>query len=286
MSLVDFVNNAKNNGLYINCFYRKYFEHNVELICRWFKKAGINNIKVIYNGNSVEMEKIKEDDSVVEFIVNSTFTKSKKYIVIQTENLSIGYGQFVEYYKNAVCVWDFCINNVKMLNSKGITNVHYMPVSFSDNTLMFKNTQFEKDYNNKSIDIMLTVNNERRSNIDRLLKTKGLTTVYCWRTEIPLYANKIKIFLNVHFHDNNFNALEVHRIFDMRNVPCVIISEDVDDKENKEMLNEIIYTKYKNIVDECVEICKNPDLWKSIVEKQMKMWAKYDNHHMENIKIL
>ena len=271
----NFLEEAKIKGLVILNSSDRYFSHNIQLWCIWFRNIGIQNIVVMSDIN-----KIKEDDLCI--IISHFYNncRSKKYIAIQTEDLVQRQNIWTNIIEKAWATWDYSHNNINFLIKKyNIQNIVQVPINYSDNTILFKNIIFNKSYEQRNIDIIVPMHGNRRKKIKKQLVNLGLSCISIWRNDLPKYVNKCKIFLNVH-RDNENSALEVHRLFDVRNVAIVVISESSLDINYQNDLNAIPFIKYDNIVDLCLTICKNKILWEKYMNEQLEMWKKFNSEHI------
>jgi len=272
----EFIEKAKTQGLKILYNTPVYFGHNINLWCKWFNKLEITNITI-----TTKIQEINENDLCL-MIAFMGICPAKHYISIQTENLiSLGdnaYISSIENMRNAVATWDYSTTNIDFLIKRyNIQNIIPIPIMFSDNTLLFTDPNVFNNLNNfsnRNFDIIVPLLTPRRINLANVLVNLQLKCSCIWRTDFASLLQNYKVFLNLHAY-NSESALEIHRLFDMRNIPIVIISEISNDIDHQTMLDKIIYAKIEDIPALCYKICSDDVLWNKIMIDQQEMWKKF-----------
>ncbi|AYV78299.1 MAG: putative glycosyltransferase [Edafosvirus sp.] len=279
-----FLAQAKTKGIKILCGHLMYFMHNVDLWCQWFIRLGIQPITV-----TDDISTINEDDLCV--VIAQVFDKcpAKHYIAIQTENFTT-IGQYPESYnttvdknkclnvlQNAYVVWDYSISNIEyLMTNHQINKIVPIGVMFSDNTSLFKTIYLSNNFENRNIDIIVSTNTPRRVEFTKLLQEKQLKCGSVWRTALPSVIHTCKIFLNIHAY-GEISALEIHRLFDLRNCQIVIVSEQSADVDYQNTFNKIPFLKLEDIPDFCHKLCNDKELWNKYLEDQLNMWKRITN---------
>jgi len=254
------------------CFY-----HNVELWYIWLYRSGITNINIVTTTKDIQKDYLC-------IIIAHLFSEcpSNKYIAIQTEDLVQKKYIVEKLCMNACAIWDYSKSNIEFL--KNNYNIHtgvHVPITYSDNTKLYNSIIFNNNFRCRKIDVIIPMHNQRRINIKNKLERIGLVCVNVWRNKLPKYANRCKLFLNVH-RDSAEASLEIHRLMDVRNVPIVVVSEESLDLELQSKLDSIDFVKYDKICQTCFEICRNKDLWNKKINEQLQMWKKFDNDTIHN----
>lgn len=273
----NFIEEAKIKGVTIIFEQYRCFFHNVELWYIWLNKLGISKINVVMSTSNV-----KEDDLCI--IIAHLFPEcpSKKYIAIQTEDLTQKKYIIEKICRNACAIWDYSKTNVDFLDKNyGIKTGVHVPITFSDNTKLFRLTSLNNNFQLRYIDVIIPMHNDRRSVIKKKLEKIGLSCISVWRDKLPKYVNKCKVFLNIH-RDSPNASLEIHRIMDVRNAPIVVISESSLDVEFENKLSKIPFVKYEKICQLCFEVCKNKQLWEKYVGEQLEMWKYFSNDYLHS----
>lgn len=271
---IDFINRAKSKGITLLYSAEYFFLQNYDMWCNWFKSVGVTNIKKVTSD-----EDIHEDDLciIIAHLIDSC--KSKYYIAINTESLVTRQICYNSMY-NAYVIWDYSVANVDYLLDMKIKNAIPLPILWYNNTQFYKNVSFIYDFN-REIDIIMPCNSERRSNLLDKFITAGLTCMCVWREHLPNVINKCKVFLNLHSYDGP-SALEMQRIFEVRNLPIVVVSEESKDYEYQNQLNKIPFVKYDELFNICVKICTNNNLWNKYLIEQMEMWKKFPDYNIDS----
>ncbi len=272
----DFLEKAKVKGVKILHTAPEYFLQNVNLWCIWLENCKVNVIAKTTNPND-----ILEDDLCILIAHGFDICKSKCYVAVNTESLvtrQLCYNSI--FYAHAV--WDYSIANTEyLMTQQGVKNVVPLPVLFSNNTDFFKNVVFTDNFD-REYDIIIPINSERRQVLLKKFKEVGLKCISVWRGDLPGMINKCKIFLNVHVYHGN-SALEIHRIFEARNMPIVIVSEDSEDVEYQNQLNKIPFIKYDQLFAVCCKICTDVDVWKKCLAEQREMWKQFPDSTISTV---
>ena len=188
----------------------------------------------------------------------------KRYISYNFEQLTtdkIWPNNYYEKLKNAQQVWDYSLENIKILNLHNIQAIH-IPLGYSKCMENRNNNIFEKD-----IDIFFTgcINNYRSNKLQKIMNVcnrrsnKIIITNNCWNNDLEILYNRSKIGLNLHFYQGK-TILEVHRIIPMIANKILVISERSDDMW------------YDNIFKEIVDFVNEENFTQSIIKN-----LEYDN---------
>ena len=280
----EFLEECKVNGIKIVYQFPTYFMQNIEVWCHWFREFGINNISMTSDINSV-----RETDLCVIISHGFEYCKVNKYIAIQTENFTtvthdpksyifaIKMFRWKDILKKATVIWDYSLSNISLLKKAGYNNVVHIPIMYSDNNKLFKNCAIlMTEFINRQYDIILAANTPRRLKMTNDLKNNKFKCMNLWRTQLPFFISKTKIFLNLHAY-NAVSALEIHRLLDLRNIPVVIVSEKSSDGELEKILDRIVYVEYNDIVVTCEKIIQDENLWKKHLDEQGEMWKNFED---------
>jgi 2-polyprenyl-3-methyl-5-hydroxy-6-metoxy-1,4-benzoquinol methylase len=156
-------------------------------------------------------------------IADAASIPSEPFIVLQLEQLSDREGSFrpvhLEIFRRAIAVWDYSIENVEFLRSKGLTNVRHLPIGYHEALETIEHTDPE-------IDVLFYGSiNERRRRVLRELSdhctVKPLFGVY--GPQRDHYIARSRIILNVHFYESQ--VMEQVRLSYLLNNRCFVLSE-------------------------------------------------------------
>ena len=144
--------------------------------------------------------------------------------------------QFFDRLRNAKQVWDYSLENIKVLEKNEVKNVVHIPFGYfrgmdvENNSSEWKEKPFDWSF-------VGSVNDNRAYKLGALIqqyfnsattKAKCLITNSCWGKSLDrMYANT-KIGINVHFYTGK-TILEVHRIVPMIANGVWVVSERSDD---------------------------------------------------------
>jgi hypothetical protein len=269
-----FIEEGKSKGIKILYDAPEFFLHNIDMWVCWLNKCGVDNVIVTPNRTDIH----EGDLCILIAHLFQTGCNTKNYIAVQTESLvtkKLRWGCLTD----AVAVWDYSIANCDyLIDQQKLTNVVCLPVMCYNNTAFYKKLKTDVT---KDIDIIMPVNTTRRSELLIKFTNANIKCLSVWRSNMAGNVCRAKIFLNLHAH-TTFSALEIHRLFEVRNIPIVIVSEKSDDVEFEKQLDKIIYANYDQLFDVCSIICKDPNLWQSCLEQQKEMWSKFPDDKIDN----
>lgn len=225
--MLKLVNNSKVFEIVINSLHEAFVELNI-------------NHEVVYNYD-------KNDSNNIYFICTTHESGDLpiNYISYNFEQLTSdnNFGDlFYERLKNAIIVFDYSLENVKLLKEKNI-NAHFLPFGYSK-CMEYNNNNNEK----RDIDIVFFggINDKRQSKLNKIIKlyNNNLNKIFisndCWGYNLMMVHTNSKICLNLHYYNGN-TILEVVRINLLIANKVLVISE---------RSNELWYdNKYENIVN-------------------------------------
>ena len=188
---------------------------------------------------------------------------------------------FFNNLKNAKMIWDYSLENIKVLNKNNLDAIH-LPFGYN------KTMEPIKVDIDKTIDYcFIGCLNQLRLN-----KMKDLIDVYyksqdklyisndCWNGQLEDIYNKTKIGLNIHFY-NGKSILEVHRIILMIVNKVNVLSETSNDKWYDDIYkNMITFIDLKSNKYDLVKKGMNI-LKKSKIDQDTQLDNKY-NYLIEN----
>jgi len=182
----------------------------------------------------------------------------KKYISYNFEQLTtdkIWDSHFFDKLKNAVEVWDYSLENIKILESKGI-KCKFLPLGIT-NTIDYN---INREIDSRKLDFLFygCINDNRINKLKNLLQIyyktpeKYFVSNNCWGNDLIQKMSETRIGINIHFYTGN-TILEIHRIYPMIINRVWVISETSNDSWYDEKLKDYI------------TFCDNKDLIKNIM---------------------
>jgi len=217
---------------------------------------------------------------------NSEFTPSN-YIVYQLEQTTGNIQSkwftktYINYMKNAICVWDYSKVNCKNLRKLGIQKTKYVPLQYMSTSDMSinidpsdapecttahahpdsKTAPLESEIV-KDIDILFlgSMNERRRKILDELSNPKnGLNVVIpsrSWGKERDDLIKRSKLILNIHYYDRSL--LETARLSYLLSNRCLVVSETSLDKDLDEWHKPyVVFSEYNNLINACLSNLSN-----------------------------
>ena len=193
---------------------------------------------------------------------------------------------YIELLKNNE-VWDYSIENINNLNKLGVINVIHMPVGH-----VKQMERIEKSIH-QDIDILFYGSiNERRKKILDQLRSAGLNIV----TLFGVYGNdrdalisRAKIVLNIHFYESKI--FEIVRISYLLSNGICVVSENGNDKSEKQFNESIILTNYDDLVSTCLKLLNEPNERAKISKNGQEFFQSlrqedFINNLLSNTKII
>jgi len=228
------------------------------LSCRastWIQQDKINICFGLHEiGNKALVDKINPPDNSI--IVNLEQLDSAVWLK----------GRYYYHLVQKYQVWDYSHNNIKVLKSKGITNVKKFEVGYSPSleTTTRLSAKIDKD-----IDVLFYgCINKRRLTMLKRLSAKHKVSVYnnVWGEERDELITRAKIVLNIHFYDAKI--LEVVRLSHLVANRAFVISEPGwDDSVNTVWSNRVVMTSYDDMVDTVTKYLADDQLREDMAEK-------------------
>lgn len=202
------------------------------------------------------------------------FIKKFNVIVYNSEQLHTGsWRNFVKTlptmeYVNQI--WDYSLNNIKILNEKGIKNTTHIPIGYSDGFVIDKHAENRK---NDSILFIGNRNIRRKNKIEDINKLENLEekAVFLRGVWGEKYNNRVRentLFLNIHFYPKPI--LEVFRIIPLLCNGCNVLSEYSKDENLDKMLSKYVGF-FKEDLSNFVEVKNN------YVKNREKLFEDFKN---------
>lgn len=176
----------------------------------------------------------------------------------------------MDIFKRDVVIWDYSKQNIRFFESKGITNVHYMPVGYVPELTRIRRAP-------KDIDVFHYGSlNERRQAILEQLKQKGLT-VYApfglYGKERDSAIARAKVVVNVHFYETNmFETVRVSYLLSNR---VAVVSEESVQIDSDGYTNAVKFVPYNHIVEACVQLVENDNERDELAHQGFTWFSSY-----------
>jgi SAM-dependent methyltransferase len=162
---------------------------------------------------------------------------------------------YIDLLKNNK-VWDYSIENIKLLKHLGVKDITHMPIGHVNQMERIEKSEYP------DIDVLFYGSiNERRKKILDQLKSTGLNIV----TVFGVYGKdrdaliaRSKIVLNIHFYESKI--FEIVRISYLLSNGVCVVSENGNDNFENEFNDSIILTNYDDIVNTCLKLLNDPML--------------------------
>ena len=191
-----------------------------------------------------------------------------RYIIYQLEQTNISENnnkknlpeKYIHIMSKALQVWDFSMENIRYLErTYNLRNLKYVPILYSSALQTITNFN-----DNKPIDILFIggLNKRREAIIRKLQLVKNLSievgSYNLWDQKRDYILNRSKIVLNINYYDNS--VLETARLSYLIANKAFVISEPGRDKLLQEnMKGLVVFSKYNDLVDTCLNYLKNPE---------------------------
>ena len=171
------------------------------------------------------------------------YIKNFKTIVYNSEQLHVrSWSKYLNSLTNIDYIWDYSINNIKLLNDNGINNTTHVPLGYSDGFLIKNINEIRK--NDKII--FIGTGNGRRYKIFEKINNLGEPLEFHTNTWGNKYDECVKnnnLFINIHYYPNPI--LELFRIVPLLCNGCSVLSEYSYDKNL-----DIMYEKYVGFIED------------------------------------
>ena len=207
-----------------NCI---YFDIVAKALSHAFYSLGImHDIVNAYDGDA------STDDVYIIFTTHHLHeTLPKRYISYNFEQLITDKAWSPEFFKrlkNAQQVWDYSLENIKVLETYKVVNVLHVPFGYSP-TMDINSV---KAYGRRSCEWLMlgAISQIRADKLQDLVKsyadkpTKYLITNSCWGRDLERAYVDTKVGINLHYYPGN-TILEVHRIIPMVANRIFVVSE-------------------------------------------------------------
>lgn len=141
--------------------------------------------------------------------------------------------EFYSRLSGAMQVWDYSIENIKVLRSHGLMNVVHVPFGY---TPIMDCVDTVKQWKDRALNWMFlgSVGEHRAEKLDHIVKEyhqrshECLITNNCWGSKLSELYYNTKIGLNIHYYPGQ-TILEVHRIIPMIANRVWVVSEQSHD---------------------------------------------------------
>ena len=209
------------------------------------------------------------------FNINSLNNLPQNYIVYNFEQLITKRewkDSFFIKCKNAIKVFDYSLENIKVFKKKHIEAFH---LPFGWCSVLEPNLSLD----NKDIDILFLGSlNKKRLNI--ISKINGIinSNLYihnkCFGNDFDIVTSKTKVGLNIHYYEGK-SILELTRIIPYICAGIHVVSERSSDKYYDRIFYKIITFCKKEDMSKVVEDCINNYSLKNILKKKKKLKIKF-----------
>lgn len=167
-------------------------------------------------------------------------------------------------------VWDYSLENIKVLNMHGVNNTLHVPLGYAPT---MENSVAPA--HNKDIDVIFVgeINSRRRSKLQQFDAPAGaclahtrthaggvtLKTVFsgnCWGHKLLSLYSRTKVALNLHYYGGR-TILEVHRILPLIVSRVLVLSEPSDDRWLDESFRGLVTFLHRDsIIESVINILK------------------------------
>ena len=181
----------------------------------------------------------------------------------------------------AIEVWDYSMENVKVLTAKGI-RAFFVPWGYNESMVPTVCTQISSN-NDLPLVLFVGSNNQRRSDIMRQIKAKVNVVSNVWGQELDRVQSTHDIGLNIHYYTGK-TILEIPRILPQLVAGLWIISERSDDpyydEKCKDLVTFVDSLKEFNFAIEAV-LALTPDERQTEIQARLKRFRagwKYEEN--------
>ncbi len=160
--------------------------------------------------------------------------------------------RYLNYLRQAMCVWDYSLVNYQNLKKLGIKSIEYVPIQYLSQT----DHIIQKAPSDKDIDIFFYGSfNLRRQKIIDDLRIAGLHVVArnnVWKQEREDLIARSKVVINIHYFEHSI--LETTRLSYLLSNNCLIVSEQSQDALLDKWHSKYLkLTSYNDLVSTCVD---------------------------------
>ncbi|WP_218080253.1 CgeB family protein [Anthocerotibacter panamensis] len=198
-----------------------------------------------------------------------SFSLEYRYIIYQLEQLSDREGWFnlssLGVMKNSIFVWDYSLDNILFLHSKGVKNTKLLPIGFHEKLETIVPSIPE-------VDVLFygSTNHRRNSILHELSKDYNVVHIFgVYGEQRDAFIAKSRIIMNIHYYESQ--VMEQVRISYLLNNHCFVISED---SPNNPYLEGIISVPYEMLVDCCQYYIDQPEERYQIADEGYKFFQK------------
>lgn len=196
--------------------------------------------------------------TVILFTTHERTTLPRNYISYNFEQLTTDKPwppQLFEKFRAARMVWDYSLENVKILAQHGVRNTVHVPLGYTDTMENKEVPSLRK----RDVDVMFvgSINSRRASKLLQLAhptsscipvctpgnplgpQAKTVFSSNCWGDRLTMLYRQSKVALNLHFYGGR-TILEVHRILPLIANRVLVLSEASDDTWLDESLKGVV----------------------------------------------
>lgn len=179
-------------------------------------------------------------------------------ILFNLEQIDSGSRLITEAYISLLCdheVWDYAPENIKALRSKGVKTLYHVDLGG------LAQPHIAEHAAQQDIDVLFYGSmNSRRQDIMEALQAVGCNAVTVsdvYGHERDALISRARIVLNVHYYETKI--FEIARVsYLLTNGKCVVSENGVDETE-QEYADVLLFAPYDDIVNQCLELLKNPE---------------------------
>ena len=260
------------NQVWFNCFYMAMLSINYVMEKNNIMSKIVNKLDYIYDHNDL-------------IILFSPWFKyldnDNKFILINSEALYVkrNFHLINNFYKKNVLLWlDYSLKNTKLIKKYTNPKIYHLPICYSET---FENI-IDNNLNDKSIDILFYgYMNERRLSIGKELEKYNLKVVFSMfstYTELIHHINHSKIILVIYFYEDCF-CIDHYRInFLLANKVFIIHEKIEEDESYANYKDNIIFSKYKNIVKTCLKYLNLHQSDRDLICNNIYEWYKKEEN--------
>jgi hypothetical protein len=139
--------------------------------------------------------------------------------------------EFFERLRGADQVWDYSLENIRVLEAQGVPGAAHVPFGYS--RCMDAAGAGGAPWGSRGVDwaFVGSVNEGRRAKLSSLSarsELRGVVTNSCWGRDLEAAYATTRVGVNLHYYDGR-TILEVHRIIPMVANRVLVVSERSDD---------------------------------------------------------
>lgn len=223
-------------------------------------------------------DKVITGDDINMYIVCTTHEQGRslpsKFIAYNFEQLTTDKqwaSSVFDRFRQAVMVWDFSLENIRVLNSRGIYGYH-VPLGFASSI------EYTIPNHAKDVDVMFVgdVNPRRKHVLDQFSQHPSLNvSVFgnSWGDTLAKNYARSKIALNMHYYQGR-QLLEIHRIIPLIVHRVWVVSESSSDPWLDNQFSQLVdFRDLKDFKATCHEILNRTD-YTAVVTKRYNQFKK------------